>query len=238
MATTYRRSKVEKFKKTLEMNLDMMEKNLNSLKAEGISDGYKSLLVKYNMIYDIVVDYCMEFDLEPPVYPTERVLYGFNETENKMRRDIMEKINQLAKRDVFLEVGNIKLAEFTPVLTAIDVDEFFLHNNLNPTLSYSQAVYRACRQATMYILYAISHKLKMGKFMLSKLKIVDGFVGKTPHTWLQLDDTYYVDMTLAQFTTMDIPKIAILPIKEARDIYQVNQVLLWSDWVEIESINL
>lgn len=238
MATTYRRSKVEKYKKHLEMTLEIMEKNLDSLKAEGITDGYKSLLVKYNMIYDLAVDYCLEFDLEPLIYPTERVLYGFNEKENKLRRGIMEKINQLAERDVFLEVENVKLIEFASILTAIDVDEFFLHNNLNPTLSYSQAVYRACRQATMYILYALSHKLQMGKFMLEKLKIVDGFVGKTPHTWLQLGDAYYVDMTLAQFTTKEIPKIAILPIKEAGEIYQVNHLFNWKEWVEIESINL
>jgi hypothetical protein len=45
-------------------------------------------------------------------------------------------------------------------------------------------------------------------------------------------------MTLAQFTTMDIPKIAIMPIKEAGEIYQVNRVLLWNDWVEIEADNL
>ena len=150
----------------------------------------------------------------------------------------MEKVNKLEKNEAFLDIESDELAKFAPIFSAIDLDEFFLHCNLNPTLKYSRAVYRACRQATMYILYGISHKLRMGKYMMSELKVVDGFVGNTPHTWLQLGNDFYLDMTLAQFTTYPIPKIAILPIDKAGDIYRIQYVIPWNEWVQLEAKDL
>lgn len=235
MATTYRKSKVEKFQKNLEKQLEVMEKSLVSLKTEGIHDGYKSLLTKYNMIFDILLDYCLEFDLELPIYPSERILYGHDEKENQARRDIMDKLTVLAKQEAFVQPNSKEMTEFAPLLKAIDSEEFFLQCNLNPTLKYSQAVYRACRKATMYFLYVVTNKIHGGKYKLSNVKVIDGFVGSTPHTWLQFGDDYYFDMTLAQFTSHPIPELAILPIEKTEDIYQVQHVIPWDDWVKLEA---
>lgn len=233
MATTYRKSKVEKFQKNLEKQLEVMEKNVTALKTEGIHDGYTSMLTKYNMVFDILLDYCLEFDLKLPVYPSERILSGHDEKENQARRDIMEKLTALADENAFIDKE--KLPDFSALLEAVDLEEFFLQCNLNPTLKYSQAVYRACRKATMYFLYVVTNKIHGGKYKLSNVKVMDGFVGSTPHTWLQLGDDYYFDMTLAQFTNRSIPELAILPIEKAKDIYTVQHVIPWNEWVKLEA---
>jgi hypothetical protein len=75
----------------------------------------------------------------------------------------------------------------------------------------------------------------MGKFKLQDVQIIDGLVGETPHTWLLLGNKYYVDMTLAQFTPLSIPEIAILTIEDTNDIYQVKTTFTWHDWVNLEA---
>ena len=70
MAEMYRKSKVLKYRKLLEGNLGNLEKSIETLKVEGIDDGFRSLLSKYNTIFDLLDDFCMEFDLERPKYPS------------------------------------------------------------------------------------------------------------------------------------------------------------------------
>lgn len=235
MATTYRKNKLEKFQKTLEQQLKGMESNLKALKAEGIEAGYISLLMKYNLLYNVALDFALEFDLELPIYPPDDLLFHRYEEKNQTRRDTMEKINTLMDEGAFVSPDSKELADYANLFEVIDMEEFFLQCNLNPTLSYSQAVHRSCRQATMYFLYVVANKLHAGKYKLSNIRVVDGIVGTTPHTWLQLGEEYYFDMTLAQFTTREIPKLAVLPIKKATGIYEVRHVIPWTEWVKLES---
>lgn len=89
MAEMYRRSKVLKYRKNLERNLENLEKSIETLKVEGIEEGFRSLLTKYNTIFDLLDEYCLEFDLERPQYPSWWAFTGDEPREDDNRLTIM-----------------------------------------------------------------------------------------------------------------------------------------------------
>ncbi|WP_442637913.1 hypothetical protein [Rossellomorea marisflavi] len=125
--------------------------------------------------------------------------------------------------------------EFKSILGAINKDDFIEECELNPVVSYNEAVKLACRRATMYLLFAVANHPKLGAPYLQSLNVVDGWVGHIPHTWLMYNNQFFVDMTLAQFTDAPIPETAILPIEKAGNVYTVQYVLTWKQWVDLES---
>ncbi|PLS19266.1 hypothetical protein CVD28_02310 [Bacillus sp. M6-12] len=152
---------------------------------------------------------------------------------NDSYKEILKELHRTRK---FIQPDSPKLdSDLQQILSVLDTHEFFLHCNLNPAVSYNEAVFKACRKASMYVIYSISHKLRMGKFKLQDIQICDGFVGNTPHTWLLFKNELYLDLTLAQFTHLPIPEIAILPVDLSQDLYQVNHTFSWQEWVQLES---
>lgn len=153
-----------------------------------------------------------------------------------MSKSHQQSIEHLYHNNQFIPADSVTLEhELKKILYTIDMNEFFRDCELDSSLRYKQAVTKACRKATMYILYAVTQKNNAGRNLLDSLQVCDGLVGNTPHTWLVYRDLYYVDMTLTQFTPLEIPKIAILPISLAKDIYTIKNTFTWRDWTNIEA---
>lgn len=153
-----------------------------------------------------------------------------------MRKSYVASIERLYHDNQFIPADLVTLEkELKRILYAIDMNEFYRDCELDASLPYSKAVTKACRKATMYVLYTVTQKNNADVSLLDGLRVCDGFVGDTPHTWLMYRDKYYVDMTLAQFSTLGIPKVAILPVDLAQDIYTVNNTFTWRVWTKIET---
>lgn len=158
-------------------------------------------------------------------------LYGLNEESPS---EIIEKFYENRK---FLSLDHPSLQERhqQQILNSVKMEEFYEECELNSLLPYNEAVVRACRKACMYMLYAIRYNQPFGKMNLQHVRVVQGFVGYTPHSWLILDDTYIIDLTLAQFTNIVIPKLAILHKDDAKDLYNESSRHTWIEWTEIEN---
>ncbi|PGK51702.1 hypothetical protein CN918_28325 [Priestia megaterium] len=235
MSSTYSRAKLEKYRNTLMNNLSVMEHNLMSLRSEEAFDGYASLFNQYKLLYNTILDFCQEFDLELPGFshflvPEETVT---NE-DLKEKMEITIKINELHNNRYFFTSKNLELntdETLRTLLEVIDKDEFILQYNLNPSVSYNMAVRKASQKSISYILYALGMKSDAGRFLLPKLVIMEGFIGKRKHFWVKVKDMYYVDITLAQFTTKDIPPVSILPIHIGDSIYSIMDEHRWEEWI-------
>lgn len=153
-----------------------------------------------------------------------------------MSKSHIQSIEHLYHDNQFIPADSVTLEHgLKQILHTIDMNEFYRDCELDASLPYNQAINKACRKATMYMLYAVSQKASAGISLLDTLSVCDGLVGDTPHTWLMYQDRYYVDMSLAQFTTLEIPKIVILPVHLAKDIYRINHVFTWREWANIEA---
>lgn len=150
---------------------------------------------------------------------------------------VKETIEMLYREKRFLSVDSHSLQEVHQqrILHSIKTEEFMEECELNTALSYNEAVARSCRKACMYMLYAIRHNQPFGKMNLRHIRVAQGFIGYTPHSWLILDDTYIIDLTLAQFTSIIIPKVVILHKNDAKGLYKESSRHTWIEWTDIES---
>lgn len=148
-----------------------------------------------------------------------------------------QKIAELYRNKRFIPMNSPLLQEKhqQEILHSFSINDFFEECQLDCSLSYNEAVSGHSKIACMYALYAIRYHSKLGKWNLNHIQVAQGFIGYTPHTWLVLDDTYIVDFTLAQFTTIVIPKISILLKEQADSLYEETVRYSWIKWTEIES---
>lgn len=160
---------------------------------------------------------------------SEQFLY-----EEEKPKHLIESLYQSKK---FLSADNPLLQEKhqQDILKSIKIEEFVVECQLNPLLSYNEAVVRACPKACMYVLFAIRHNSAFGKRNLKHIEVAQGFIGYTRHSWLILDNTYIIDLTLAQFTSIIIPKVAILHMDDAKELYKEASRHTWLQWTDMES---
>jgi len=146
-----------------------------------------------------------------------------------------EIIKSLFETNRFLTLETLQEKHQQQIVKSISLSEFFEECELDPTLPYHKAVARSCRKACMYMLYAIKFNQPSGKSNLKKIRVVEGFVGYTPHSWLLLDDTFIIDLTLSQFSETNIPNISILNVEDVKDLYNPIRSHTWLQWIDLEN---
>lgn len=147
-----------------------------------------------------------------------------------MKVTIDNTIENLLKNEVFLSLDDECFTdEQKSIIQLINLEDFYRECSINSALPNPEVVSLKCRKATRYLLFTIVNEL--GEDYLRFIKVVDGYVSNIPHTCLLLDNTYYLDITLAQYTSMEIPRIAITPMSYAKRLYKINRLLSWREWV-------
>ncbi|PGK51701.1 hypothetical protein CN918_28320 [Priestia megaterium] len=235
MSQMYRRAKAEKFRDSLMDKLSTMEFNLLLLKSEDKMDGFTTLFNQYKLIFDITSDFCEEFTLEPPRFSDELSTKNISQKELLENMRISHAINELHYQRKFLSHDDMDVANnetLQAILPAIDIDEFFMHCQVDTSLPYFEAVKKMSRQATVYILTALGIKHPRGQHLLDDIAVMEGYVGRRHHFWLKVSDRYYLDLTLAQFTTKSIPYISLFTVEHGDNIYSTFDEHEWMDWIE------
>jgi len=235
MSQMYRRAKAEKFRDSLIDKLSTMEFNLLILKSEDKMDGFNTLYNQYKLIFDIASDYCEEFMLEPPRFSDELSTKNISQKELLENMRISHTINELHYQRKFLSHDDMDVANnktLQAIFSVIDIDEFLMHCQADTSLPYYEAIKKMSRQATIYVLTALGLKHQEGQHLLDNITIMEGYVGRRQHFWLKIKDLYYIDLTLAQFTTKPIPYVSLFTVEHGDNIYNILDEHEWMDWIE------